>query len=147
MFFLANLESGAAFAVRYLGHELVLARVDGLSLTFAWVMVIMSFLGGVYSYHIKDRLQQVSALLYIGSSLGVIFAGDLLTVIIYWEIMAVASLMLIWARRTPESRRAGFRYLLVHALGGSLLVGGALLHFSQTGSLAFGRSGEEPLLT
>jgi multicomponent Na+:H+ antiporter subunit D len=137
-FLLIGLESGATFTFRFLSYDLVLTRVDGLSLVFAYVMVIMSFLGGVYSYHVKDRLQQVSALFYIGSSLGVIFAGDLLTVVVYWEIMAVASLMLIWARHTHESRRAGFRYLLVHAFGGSLLMAGVLLHYTQTGSLAFG---------
>ena len=107
--FLIGLKNGTTFSVHFLSYELVLTRTDGLSLVFAYVMVIMSFFGGMYSYHVRERLQQVSALLYIGSSLGVIFAGDLFTVLIFWEIMAVTSLFLIWAHRTAESRRAGFR--------------------------------------
>jgi multicomponent Na+:H+ antiporter subunit D len=111
--------------------------VDRLSLAFGYVFVIMGFIGGVYGYHVKDSLQQVSALLYVGSSLGVVLAGDLFTLIFFWEIMAISSLFLIWARRTRDARKAGFRYLLVHAFGGSALMAGILLHLRQTGSLLF----------
>ena len=76
-------------------------------------------------------------MLYVGSSLGVVFAGDLFTLLVFWELMAVSSVGLIWARRTPASRKAGFRYLLVHVFGGSVLMLGILLHLSQTGSILF----------
>jgi len=135
--FLINLETGASLTFPFLNYELVVSRVDRLSLAFGYVFVIMGFLGGVYGYHVKDTLQQVTALLYVGSSLGVVFAGDLFTLLFFWEIMAVSSLFLIWARRTRESRKAGFRYLLVHAFGGSALMAGILLHLQQTGSLLF----------
>ena len=134
---LLQLEPGAGFRIPFLSYELVLCQVDKLSLAFGYVFVIMSFLGGIYSFHVKDTLQQEAALLYVGSSLGVVFAGDLLTLLICWEIMAVTSLGLIWARRSPESRRAGFRYLLVHLFGGSILMAGILWHFNETGSLLF----------
>ncbi len=136
-FFLLRLETGATLTMPFLDYELVLCRVDKLSLAFGYVFVIMGFLGGVYGFHLKDTLQQVSALLYVGSSLGVVFAGDLFTLLVFWEIMAVSSLFLIWARRTPEARRAGFRYLIVHALGGSALMVGILWHIGETGSLIF----------
>jgi multicomponent Na+:H+ antiporter subunit D len=97
----------------------------------------MGFIGGVYGFHVKDSLQQVVALLYVGSSLGVVFAGDLFTLLVFWEIMAISSLFLIWARRTPEARKAGFRYLLVHAFGGSVLMAGILWHIGETGSILF----------
>lgn len=135
--FLINLATGASLTFPFLNYELVVCRVDRLSLAFGYVFVIMGFLGGVYGYHVKDTLQQVTALLYVGSSLGVVFAGDLFTLLFFWEIMAVSSLFLIWARRTREARKAGFRYLLVHAFGGSALMAGILLHFQQTGSLLF----------
>jgi multicomponent Na+:H+ antiporter subunit D len=96
-------------------------RVDRLSLAFGYVFILIAFLGGVYSYHLKDTGQQVAALVYAGSSLGVLFAGDFFTLFVYWEIMAVASVYLIFARRTERSREAGFRYLLVHLFGGSAL--------------------------
>ncbi len=135
--FLINLEAGASLGFHFLNYELMVCRVDRLSLAFGYVFVIMGFLGGVYGYHVKDALQQVVALLYVGSSLGVVFAGDLFTLLFFWEIMAVSSLFLIWARRTQDARKAGFRYLLVHAFGGSALMAGILLHLQQTGSLLF----------
>ncbi|MGB2814733.1 MAG: Na(+)/H(+) antiporter subunit D, partial [Dehalococcoidales bacterium] len=134
---LINLETGASLTFPFLNYELMVCRIDRLSLAFGYVFVIMGFLGGVYGYHVKESLQQVAAMLYVGSSLGVVFAGDLFTLIFFWEIMAIASLFLIWARRTRESRKAGFRYLLVHAFGGSALMAGVLLHLQQTGSLLF----------
>jgi len=132
-----HLEPGASLTVPFLNYELVLCRVDRLSLAFGYVFVIMGFLGGVYGFHLKDTLQQVTALLYVGSSLGVVFTGDLFTLLVFWEIMAVSSLFLIWARRTPQARRAGFRYLLVHAFGGSALMAGILWHLGETGSILF----------
>ncbi len=134
---LINLETGASLTFPFLNYELTVCRVDRLSLAFGYVFVIMGFLGGVYGYHVKESLQQVAAMLYVGSSLGVVFAGDLFTLIFFWEIMAIASLLLIWARRTREARKAGFRYLLVHAFGGSALMAGILLHLQQTDSLLF----------
>ncbi len=135
--FLLQLQTGASLTFPFLNYELIVCRVDRLSLVFGYVFVIMGFLGGVYGFHVKDTIQQVVALLYVGSSLGVVFAGDLFTLLVFWEIMAISSLFLIWARRRPESRKAGFRYLLVHAFGGSILMAGILLHIGQTGSILF----------
>jgi multicomponent Na+:H+ antiporter subunit D len=135
---MANLDVGANLTVSLLNHELVLLQVDRLSLAFGYVFVIMAFLGGIYGFHLKDTGQQVASLLYAGSSLGVIFAGDLLTLFVFWEIMAVGSSWLIWSRRTPESGRAGARYFIVHFVGGLLLLAGIWLHFSSTGSLSVG---------
>jgi multicomponent Na+:H+ antiporter subunit D len=115
-------------------------RVDRLSLAFGYVFILIAFLGGVYSYHLKDTGQQVAALVYAGSSLGVLFAGDFFTLFVYWEIMAVASVYLVFARRTERSREAGFRYLLVHLFGGSALLAGILWQYVETGSILFDRS-------
>ena len=134
---LLGLHSGDIFSVNYLSYTLVITRVDELSLVFGYVFVIITFLGGIYGYHIKDTAERVSTLLYAGSALGVVFAGDLFTLLVFWEIMAVASVYLIWARRTPQSKGAGMRYLMVHLFGGAVLMAGVLLHYSQTGSLEF----------
>lgn len=136
-FFLIRLEPGATLTFPFLNYELMPVRVDRLSLAFGYVFIIMGFLGGVYGYHLKDTMQQMMALLYVGSSVGVVFAGDLFTLLVFWEVMAVSSLMLIWARGTPQARKAGFRYLLVHATGGSALMLGVLWHLGETGSILF----------
>ncbi|PZC47029.1 MAG: multicomponent Na+:H+ antiporter subunit D [Chloroflexi bacterium] len=111
---------------------------NGLSIPFGYVMVIMAFIGGLFAFHSKDLGQQIAALLYAGSSLGVVFAGDLFTLFVFWEGMALASAYLIFARRTERSRGAGWRYLWVHLAGSAVLMAGIMLHIADTGSLAFG---------
>jgi multicomponent Na+:H+ antiporter subunit D len=136
---LGYLDEGNAQSLRFLGFDLVPLRVDRLSLAFGYVFALISLLGGVYSYHLNDTGQQVAALIYAGSSLGVVFAGDLFTLLVCWEFMAVASAYLIFARRTEGSRKAGTRYLLVHLFGGNVLLAGILWHFVGTGSISFDR--------
>ncbi len=123
--------------VSFLGLDLVFGRVDQLSLLFSYVFSIMAFLGMVYALHVKDDAQHVTALTYAGGALGVTFAGDFLSLYVFWELMALSSALLVWQRREPAAVAAGFRYLLVHVFGGLLLLAGIVLHWSQTGSLAF----------
>ncbi len=127
---------GTEMTVPFMQYNLVLLQVDQLSRIFGIIFSLIAAIGGVYAYHMKDPGQQVAALMYAGGALGVTFAGDFLSLIMFWELMAVASTYLVWARRTKAAERAGMRYLLVHLTGGSLLLGGILLHFSHTGSLA-----------
>jgi len=134
---LLNLPDGTGLVVSYLGYELVLARVDQLSLVFGHAFIIMALIGFIYSLHVKDTLQPVAASLYVGSSLGVTFAGDLLTLFIFWEVMALASTYLIWARGTKSSYDAGLRYIMVHIFGGLCLLAGIFLQVGATGSIAF----------
>lgn len=136
-FNLLNMPEGTMFILNFLGYELILGRVDKMSMVFGHVFVIMAFIGFVYSIHIKEFGQHIAASLYIGSSLGVTFAGDLITLFIFWEIMALSSTYLIWARKTKESHNAGLRYILVHIFGGFCLLAGIILHVAETGSTAF----------
>ena len=124
---------GASFSVEIMDYQLTLFKVDSLSRIFGIIFAFIAFAGGIYSYHVKETGQQVAALLYAGSAIGVTFAGDFFSLFIYWEIMAVASTYLIWARRTTEAQKAGLRYLLYHVLGGGILFCGILLHISRTG--------------
>jgi multicomponent Na+:H+ antiporter subunit D len=88
--------------------------------------------------HVKDSGQHVAAFLYIAGSLGVTFAGDFFSLFIFWELMAFASAYLVFAKREPKAIEAGYRYILVHIFGGVCLLGGIIIHFIQTRSIAFG---------
>ena len=136
-FSLLNMSEGAGYILNFLGYELILARVDKLSMLFGYVFVIMAFIGFIYGIHLKEYGQHIAASLYIGSSLGVTFAGDFITLFIFWEIMALSSTYLIWARKTKASHDAGFRYLLVHIFGGLSLLIGIIINVAETGSTAF----------
>jgi len=132
------LEPGTYGVVRFLGQELVFGRVDRLSLIFSYVFALLALLGIVYALHVDDDAQHVAALTYAGGALGVTFAGDFLSLFLFWELMALSAALLVWLRRQPAAVAAGFRYLLVHVFGGVCLLGGIVLHWSQAGSLTFG---------
>ena len=137
---LANLalaETGTTATLRIFDYTLTYLRVDRLSLLFGYLFHIAAFIGMVFALHIKDRMQHVAALLYIGSAMGAVFAGDLITLFVFWELAAVTSVFLIWARRTPASLGAGQRYLIIQIVSGVLLLAGAVMHVHATGSLAF----------
>ncbi|MFP6731809.1 MAG: Na(+)/H(+) antiporter subunit D, partial [Alphaproteobacteria bacterium] len=134
----AAMTPGEFGGFEFLGVPLLIGKVDKLSLVFAWVFTIMAFIGCVYSLHVHRPAQHVAAFLYIGSALGVVFAGDWFTLLVSWEIMAFASAYLIFASRQAPAVRAGMRYLMVHITGGVLLFGGIVLHGMETGSYLFG---------
>jgi multicomponent Na+:H+ antiporter subunit D len=132
------IEPGTYGVLHFLGQELVFGRADRLSLVFSYVFALVALIGMVYSLHVNDDAQHVAALTYAGAALGAVFAGDFLTLFLFWELMALSAALLVWLRRQPAAVAAGFRYLLVHVFGGLCLLGGIVLHWSQTGSLTFG---------
>ena len=118
-------------------------RVDRLSLLFGYLFHIAAFLGIVFSLHLRDRLQAITSLLYAGSALGAVFAGDLLTLFFFWEMLALTSAFLIFARKTERAQRAGIRYLIIQVVSGVLLLAGALVLYRQDNSLSFNHIGLE----
>ena len=134
---LVALAPGEYARAEFLGQTLVLMRVDRLSLAFGYIFAIATLLNVIYSLHDEDTVQQVAALAYAGSALGAVFAGDLITLFIFWELTAVTSVALIWARRSERSRRAALRYLLVQLASGMLLLAGAAVHYQASGSIRF----------
>jgi multicomponent Na+:H+ antiporter subunit D len=131
------LQPGTYGVVNFLGQELIFGRVDRLSLVFAYVFSLMALIGMVYALHVDDDAQHVTALTYAGSALGITFAGDLLSLFLFWELAALAAALLVWLRRDKAAVEAGFRYLLVHVFGGLCLFGGAVLFWAQSGSIRF----------
>jgi multicomponent Na+:H+ antiporter subunit D len=117
------LEPGHYWQVPFLGHELTLVRVDRLTNVFGIIFFAAAALSVLYALQDKDTVQQVAALVYSGSAIGAVYAGDLITLFVFWEITAISSVFLIWARRTERAYRAGMRYI------------------AETGSVAFDELG------
>lgn len=142
---LLGLEAGIS-GIRLLHQfELVTLRVDRLSFLFGLLFHLGAFIGFLFALRERDTLQHVAAMLYVASALGAVFAGDLVTLFFYWEGLALTSVFLVWARRTDVANRAGFRYLVVHLASGMLLLGGALLQYETTGSIAFEHLGTDSI--
>jgi len=123
--------------VEWLGFELQFGRVDKLTMVFLHVFTLMALVGSIFGLHVKESGQHVAAWLYVAGSLGTTLAGDYLTVFIFWELMAFASVFLIWYRKRKKSIDAGYRYLLVHTFGGLILLGGIFLRYQNVGDLTF----------
>ncbi|HID98226.1 MAG TPA: Na(+)/H(+) antiporter subunit D [Thermodesulfobacteriaceae bacterium] len=117
--------------------SLVFGRIDRMSMVFANVFTIMAIIGTIYGLHLKDYRQHLAAWGYVGSALGCVFAGDYLTLFLFWEGLMITSVCLVWMRRTKESINAGFRYFLVHTAGGLSLLAGIFLLYFSTGDLSF----------
>ena len=128
---------GSHFALTLLEFELQLMRVDKLSLMLGYLFHIAAMISLVFAYHVKQPMQQIAGYLYAGSALGAAYAGDLMTLFIFWELLALTSVWLIWATNTEQANKAGLRYLVIQVLSGVLLLAGTLVHYHQTGSLEF----------
>ena len=139
--------AGVALSAEIFGVNLDLVRLDKLSLIFGLIFHVIALLNIVYSLHVRDNVQHVSGLIYAGAAIAAAFAGDLVTLFIYWELTAISSVFLIFASRTERAYRAGMRYLVVQVGSGVILLAGILFHFSESGSLTFDHLGTGTLGT
>jgi len=138
---------GSHLSFNFLDFEIILLKVDRLSLLFGYIFHIISFITVIYILHVKSDVEYTAGFLYAGAALGTIFAGDLLSFFIFWEMLTIGSVMLIWARRTEAAMAAGFRYLLVHVFGGLVLLAGIVMYINAQGSIDFGYIGLSSMAT
>jgi multicomponent Na+:H+ antiporter subunit D len=130
-------ETGMHGQFQLAGLDLITLRIDQLSLVFGYIFLIAALLGIIYALHVGDWVQHVAALIYSGSAIGAVFSGDLVTLFLYWEGTAIASVFLIWASRTESSYRCGMRYLIIQVGSGVLLLAGVMMYQHETGSILF----------
>jgi len=136
-YMISQLQSGSSYHVHFFGFDLPLLRVDKLSKVFGYIFSMNAVAAFVYAFYLKDNTQHMAALFYVGSSLGVVFAGDVISLYFFWEVMAVASTFLILARKTEKAQKAGMRYIMVHVFGGLCLLAGTVMYIQETGSIAY----------
>ena len=128
---------GVALEIPFLDYVLEPVRGDRLSRLFGTIFAIMAFAGGLFALNRTRVVELVAAFVYAGSAIGAAFAGDLLSLFVFWETMAIASTLVVWSAFSDGSYQASMRYLMVHLLGGVVLLVGIVGHVSETGSLAF----------
>jgi multicomponent Na+:H+ antiporter subunit D len=136
---LLGLQHGATGHIQLFQYTLTLTRVDSLSMLFGILFHLAAFLSILFALHVEDRLQNAAGLIYAGSGLGAAFAGDLITLFVFWELLAISSVFLILAQRTGRTYGASMRYLLIQVTSGVILLAGILVHVHDTGSITFAR--------
>lgn len=130
----------------FMGYQLVLLRVDHLSYLTGIIFATITLLAVIYAATFAKAWMHLYALLYAGTSIGAVFAGDWITLLIFWELMAITSTLLIW-ENGGKAVQAGYRYLLFHGFGGAMLGAGvALLFFNGNGSTVGAVTGFYPSL-
>jgi len=130
---------GPAWQLRFLDYTLTPLQGDKLSRLFATIFALMAAGGGLFALRQASRLEVPAAFVYAGSAIGVALAGDLVTVFVFWELMAIGSTLVLWAQGNSGAYRAARRYLMIHLLGGVILFAGVTGHIVQTGDVTFTR--------
>jgi len=130
---------GPAWQTRFLEYTITPLQGDKLSRLFATIFALMACGGGLYALSQKSRVEIPAAFVYAGSAIGVVLAGDLVTLFAFWEMMAVGSTLVLWSNGKNTSYLAARRYLMIHLLGGIVLFAGVTGHIVQTGDVAFTR--------
>ena len=118
------------------GFRAVLYNVDVFSRLMGLIFGFIGATAVLYSWASDaDSTQTAFALTYVGSSLGAVYAGDWLTLIFCWELMAVTSTLLVW-HYGGAAVRAGFRYAVLHGIGGSLLLAAIIWYLTDPAVVA-----------
>jgi multicomponent Na+:H+ antiporter subunit D len=105
------LPEGKLWQLQWLDYTLAPLVVDKLSRLFATIFLLMAAVGGLFALGQTSRLEVPAAFLYAGSAVGVTLAGDLITVFLFWELMAVGSTLVLWSAATPGAGAASRRYV------------------------------------
>jgi len=102
---------------------------------FAVIFSLMAFAGGLFAFRQAGGRELAAASLYAGSAVGVCFSGDLVSLFVWWELMAIGSMLVVWCGDRQATRAAGLRYAIMHLTGGALLMAGIAAHATATGSI------------
>ena len=116
-----QIPDGVQGTVKFLSYNIEPVEGSPLRRLFATVFAIMVFVGGLYAYRIARWYELAAAFAYASGAIGVCFSGDLITLFLYWELMALFSTIVVWCGGTPAARTAGIRYAIMHLLGGVIL--------------------------
>jgi multicomponent Na+:H+ antiporter subunit D len=137
LWLVTQVPDGEVLKISFLGFELVPLRGDKLSRLFAFVFALMAVAGALFALRQERTMELTAAFAYAGSAIGVVLSGDLITVFMFWELMAIASTVVIWCGGSAAARGAGLRYAAIHLLGGVLLMAGIAGEIAASGTTAF----------
>lgn len=125
---LLGTDKGLSVEVPFAGElKLSLFVCDEISWFFGLVFAVIGVIGSVYSMDKGRRGEKAASAVYAGSALMTVFAGNMLTFIIFWEVMAVASIYMVFQGNGPDARRSSYRYMVMHLFGGNMLLAGVMI--------------------
>ena len=100
---------GPVLTFAFLDNTLTPVKGDVLSRLFAIIFAIMAFAGALFAMNQSRVVELTAAFVYAGSAIGVAFAGDLISLFVFWEIMALGSTTVLLSAVGPKSTSAAMR--------------------------------------
>ncbi len=131
LWFIWQVPNGVAYDVAFLDYRIEPLEGSEVRRLFATIFALMAFVGGLYAFRQARWYELSAAYAYAAGAIGVSFAGDLITLFLFWELMALFSTVVVWCGGTQEARQAGIRYAIMHLLGGVILkvgIEGVVVH-------------------
>ena len=122
-----HIDPGVHLTASVIGFDLILVRAEAITRPFALIFHIAAALNVIYAMHEDSRMTAATGLAYAGAAIAALFAGDFITLFIYWELTAFTSVFLILAGRNSRSFAAAMRYLLTQVTSGVILLAGAVV--------------------
>jgi multicomponent Na+:H+ antiporter subunit D len=138
-----DLSQGVVASQPLFGAYTAYLRIDMLGVVMAAIFVGVGLAAAVYSIvYMKNEtgvpLYFTLLLAMIGGMMGVVFAGDLFTLFVFWELMCISSYVLVaFSRGGGESVEAAFKYLIMSGAGSATVLLGISLLYGMTGTLNF----------
>ena len=87
---------GIQWSVQFLQYPIELIEGSPVRRLFATIFALMAFAGGLYAYRQARWFELAAAYAYTAGAIGVSFAGDLITLFLVWELMALFSTVVVW---------------------------------------------------
>ncbi len=135
LWFIWQVPDGVVYDIAFLDYRIEPLEGSSVRRLFATIFALMAFVGGLYAFRQAKWYELAAAYAYAAGAIGVSFAGDLISLFLFWEFMALFSTVVVWCGGTPEARAAGIRYAIMHLMGGIILkvgIEGVVVH---TGSI------------
>ncbi|NQV98828.1 MAG: monovalent cation/H+ antiporter subunit D family protein [Rhodospirillales bacterium] len=107
--------------------------------SFLWIVTTLYTIGYMRGHHEKNQTRfYICFAVAISSAIGIAFAGNMLTLFVFYEVLTISTFPLVTHSGTPEAKRAGRVYLgiLIGTSIGLQLVG-IIWTYSLTGTLDF----------
>ncbi|MBC54140.1 MAG: Na(+)/H(+) antiporter subunit D [Gammaproteobacteria bacterium] len=129
-----NLGDGLLLTAPFLNYEIALVETSDVRRLFATIFALMAMVSGLYMFRHARVVEMSASLAYAAGAVGVSFAGDLLSLYLFWEFMVLFSIIVVWSGGTEQARGAGIRYAIMLLIGGIILKIGIEGVYAQTGS-------------
>ena len=132
------LSYGESINLNFMSFQLQLFRVDFISKTFVIIFTLITLITSIYAFNQKSILELRAAYLYVSAAIGAVLSGDLISLFVFWELMAIGSTLVILSNTSNKhSELSGLRYLLIHLLGGVILMVGIIGYASIEKNILF----------